>query len=78
MSEYQNHHSATRACPRSSVYRLRNGYKVQFHIDGGAIQCQWSPSLPPAKLVEKLLPAYLKARDSWLRTLGLRIVVVDV
>jgi hypothetical protein len=63
---------------RSAVHRLVKGYRVQFELRDGALQCEWSPKVPTGKVAKELLPHYLAARDAWLRTLEIPILVIGL
>lgn len=63
---------------RSAIHRLVKGYRVQFELIGSVIQCEWSPNVPTGNVAEELRPHYSAARDAWLRTLDIPILVVDL
>lgn len=69
MSDYQNSNKPTSTCPRSAVYKLPGGYRIQLAIEGGSIVCEWQPRVPPRKDMAGLIGPYLGARDAWLRIL---------
>lgn len=69
MSGYQNSNNPTSTCPRSAVYKLPGGYRMQLTIEGSSIVCEWQPRVPPREDLAGLIGPYLRARDSWLRIL---------
>lgn len=56
--------------PRSAIYKLPRGYKIQLVLEGSSIVCEWQPRTPPHEELPRLIAAYLKARDRWLRILA--------
>lgn len=59
-------------------YRLPKGFTVEFVWDGGKFSAEWSPALPLRKMGLKLLPHYLRARNDFLASLDVPIMVVDL
>jgi hypothetical protein len=59
-------------------YRLGRGYSVEFALDGLSLTAEWSPKLPHHKIGRKLLPAYRAARNEFLGSLGVPMLVVDL
>ena len=67
-------------CP-CETFDIGSGYSVEFTFDGMSLNAAWLPSLPPAKIGVKLLPAYREARSRFLERLAPAygtIVVVDL
>ncbi len=60
------------------AYSLPRGYTVEFSLDGGLLGCAWSPGVPTAREFKRLLPAYRKARNKFIASLGLRVAVVEI
>jgi hypothetical protein len=54
------------------------GYTVEFKLDGGRLDCAWSPDMPSGTRARKLLPHYRRARNAFLATLGLNVAVVEI
>lgn len=59
-------------------YPLRHGYTVTLSLDGARLEAEWSPNLPIGRRARKLLPAYRKARNDFLATLGLPVTVIEL
>lgn len=67
----------------SATYRrtckLPHGYKVEFIFNArGRFDCRWSPSIPPTEIGRLLLPIYQRERNTFLASLGLNVLVVDL
>ncbi|NML94733.1 hypothetical protein [Novosphingobium olei] len=60
------------------TYRLPRGYQVEFVWHAGTFSAQWDPALPLRRLGLKLFPHYQRARDDFIASLDLPIVVVDL
>ena len=59
-------------------YQLGRGYSVEFVLVGLQLTVDWSPKLPHYKIGRKLLPAYRAARNDFLNSLGVPMLVVDL
>ena len=66
---------------RSEPQRLDETYSVEFIYGEGRLIVEWSPDLPSRERGAALRPAYIAARDGWLRllvaALGASVAVVD-
>lgn len=60
------------------TYPLGRGYSVQFSLDGGTLSVGWLPDIPPNKVGRKLLPKYRVARNTFLASLGVPMLVVEL
>lgn len=60
------------AAPTSNTgpYDLGRGYSITFRLDGGRLDAVWEPGLPTGRRGRQLLPAYRKARDTFLRSVA--------
>jgi len=61
-----------------STCRLGRGYSVEFAITGGQLSVRWLPDLPPNAVGRHLLPAYREARNEFLASLGIPMLVVEL
>ena len=68
-------HQNVRSCGR---YNLGCGYAVEFTLHQGRLNCVWDPTLPDGKRARQLLPQYRNARDAFLASLGINIMVVEL
>lgn len=59
-------------------YRLPYGFTADFVLDGSRLDCEWSPHVPHGKRAKKLIPHYQKARNDFLASLGVPMLVVDL
>ena len=59
-------------------YKLPRGYEIELSLDGGRLECRWSPDVPRGQRARKLLPAYRDARDKFIRSLGVNTLVVEI
>lgn len=59
-------------------YDLPGGFAVDFVLDRGRLEAQWSPDIPKGKRAKKLLPAYRTARNDFIRSTGVRTLVVEL
>lgn len=62
----------------SRVYELQRGFAVRFTLNDGALEVEWLPTLPQAKIGRKLLPRYRSARNHFLESLGIPMLVVEL
>jgi hypothetical protein len=60
------------------TYPIGRGYSVEFVLDGLSLTAEWLPKLPHYKIGRKLLPAYREARNDFLGSLGVSMLVVDL
>ena len=65
----------------SLPFELGRGYSVEFSWRRNRFDCFWSPEMPHGKRARQLLPAYQRARHTFLTALaaklGTVIAVVD-
>ena len=54
------------------------GYKVEFILKNGSMNCVWDPQLPPREIGKMLIPAYQRERDAFFESLGFNVLVVDL
>ena len=64
--------------PYSQRYQLPRGYEIEFTLDGSSFGCAWSPRVPTGKMAKKLTPAYREARNSFLASLGVPTMVIEL
>ena len=61
---------------------LGDGFVVQFAFTGTSMKCDWSPRVPSGWQARRLIPAYLRARRSFVDEiagkLGIRVMIVSV
>lgn len=62
----------------SKSYDLQDGYSVEFKLDGLSLDCAWSPEPPRGRKAKRLLPSYRRARNDFLGSLGLPLMVVEI
>ena len=55
-----------------------NGFTVSFRLSERGIEAEWFPDVPTGRKARRVLPAYRKARDAFLATLGLNSLVVEL
>lgn len=60
------------------AYRLDDRFTVEISIDAGRIECAWSPHVPKGRKARNLLPAYRRARNEFISSLGVRAMVVEI
>lgn len=62
------------------TYFLPQKLQISFHLDAGNRQviCKWFPDVPNGKLMRKVWPAYVTARDDFFAGLGVSIAVLDL
>jgi hypothetical protein len=60
------------------TYPLKRGYAVEFELSDGSLTVHWTPDFPPKKIGRKLFPAYRQARNEFLASLGIPMLVVDL
>ena len=59
------------------TYPLPRGRSVEFVLEGGALSAQWLPNVPNRQLARKLLPHYQRARNDFLASLGVGVLVIE-
>ena len=64
----------------SKTYLLPEKLQISFCLDAGNRQiiCKWFPDVPNGKLMRKVWPAYITARDDFFIGLGVSIAVLDL
>jgi len=62
----------------SQTFDLPDGFSVQFTLDASGFEAAWSPHDPVGDAALRLLPDYRKARDRFLRGLGLDILLIEL
>jgi len=61
------------------AYPLRRGYSVEFVLENGRLEAQWSPRCPkPGKCSRKLLHSYRDARNHFIASIGIPTLVVEL
>ena len=55
-----------------------NGFTVSFRLSERGIEAEWLPDVPKGRKARRVLPAYRKARDAFLATLGVSSMVVEL
>lgn len=59
------------------TYSLPRDYEIELSLDGGRLECRWSPDVPRGQRARKLLPAYREARDQFIGSLGINTLVIE-
>ena len=59
------------------AYLLPAGYSVEFALDGPSLTAEWSPRVPKRAVRGKLLPHYQHARNNFLASLGVNVLVIE-
>ena len=59
------------------AYLLPAGYSVEFALDGPSLKAEWLPDFPRGKIARKLLPHYQHARNNFLASLGVNVLVIE-
>lgn len=59
----------------SDFVRIGFGYSCAFTLKGQSLECQWSPNIPPAKTIKKILASgkYHEARHDFLTAMAEQI-----
>ena len=60
------------------THDLPGGYSVEFALSGGRLDCIWSPEMPTGKRAKKLRAHYRRARDSFIASLGIPTLVIEL
>lgn len=60
------------------TYRLNRRFSVEFCLNGMQLDVLWEPFLPNGRKRNSLLPGYRNARDHFLASLGVNIVVIEL
>ncbi|MDE2563354.1 MAG: hypothetical protein KGL48_14015 [Sphingomonadales bacterium] len=59
-------------------YNLGGGYSAEFVLNGASLSVRWSPDLPRGKTAKRLRASYRAARDRFLASTGIRMMVVEL
>lgn len=68
------------------LYRLNSKYTIEFRMRPSvqgmvSLECEWSPRIPSKKVMERLHPAYVQARDRFIARvadqMGVPAVVIE-
>lgn len=59
------------------AYSLPAGFTVEFALDGSYLAAEWSPRVPKRAIRGKLLRAYRAARNDFLASLGVGVLVIE-
>lgn len=60
------------------TYPLSPRYSVEFVLDGPNLTARWLPALPKPKTGRELLPRYRTARNQFLASLGVPMLVIEL
>ncbi|NVE93384.1 hypothetical protein [Altererythrobacter lutimaris] len=60
------------------TYALDRRFSVEFSLDGDRFDAFWSPHQPKGRKARSILPAYRKARNDFLGSLDLGVMVVEL
>ena len=55
-----------------------NGFTVSFRLSKRGIEAEWLPDVPKGRRARQVQPAYRKAREAFLATLGVNSMVVEI
>ena len=59
------------------AYPLPAGFTVEFALDGPRLTAEWSPRVPKRAVRGKLLRSYRAARNDFLASLGVGVLVIE-
>lgn len=59
-------------------YPLRDGYSVEFTLDGSQLNVTWSPCVPHSKQAKRLRTPYREARGKFIASLGIPAAVIEI
>ena len=59
------------------AYPLPAGFTVEFALSGARLTAEWSPRVPKRAARGKLLRAYRAARNDFLASLGVGVLVIE-
>ena len=59
------------------AYPLPAGFTVAFVLDGGRLVAEWSPDVPVAPAKGRLIRAYRRARNDFLKSLNMSVMVIE-
>ena len=61
----------------SKTHKLDRRFSVEFALDNGQLEARWSPHVPKGRKARNLIPAYRDARNSFLASLDVPVLVVE-
>jgi hypothetical protein len=62
----------------SRAYPVGHGFTAEFALDNGRLEVRWSPRIPHGKRARQILSQYQAARNEFLASLGVPMLVVDL
>lgn len=64
----------------SQEYRLDSRFCIEFVLNAQAnrLDCYWFPHMPKGRKAKALFPAYRRARDQFIGSLGIPALVVEL
>ena len=60
------------------TYPLDRRFKVEFAFNGNCMEALWSPHLPKGRKAKSLVNAYRAARDDFLASLDVNVMVIEL
>lgn len=62
------------------AYQMPKGRKIEFCLDAVSrcVDCEWEPAVPTGKLLCRIWPAYVVARQDFFAGLGETVLVIDL
>lgn len=59
------------------THRLDRRFTVEFCLNGVQLEVLWAPHVPNGRKLRSLLPAYRNARNHFLASLGVNVLVIE-
>jgi hypothetical protein len=60
------------------TYPLDRRFAVEFALAGESLEACWTPFTPKGRKARSLIPAYRKARNDFLASLDLNVLVIEI
>lgn len=62
----------------SRTYALDRRFAVEFALSGESFEARWTPHTPKGRKARSLIPAYRMARNDFLASLDVNVLVVEL
>lgn len=62
----------------SKTHQLDRRFSVEFALNNGHFEARWSPHVPKGRKARNLFPSYRKARDEFIASLDINVMVVEL
>lgn len=62
----------------AKTFPLDRRFAVEFVLEGASMRARWCPFTPKGRKARSLLPAYRKARNEFIASLDVNVMVIEL